>query len=468
MNADQPKYPEPSPTAAAATPGKSWQEGLAPSYITLFLSVVYFDRLAPQTLGVGGLGPSLLGALAGGVLCYALLYLPPASWGLGARQPLTGLLPHTFGRVGSRRVATPILALAQLGWFAIAIAYAADLSLRGLALLGILGPEDLEPAQLGGIRLGGGWAYLATTLIWMPTAGVLGPLLGHLVAAVLRAYVVAPAALLGLTMLWALGGLSGGVPPPRWDSPAAPLTMIQLVFGFFATFGAAAADWGAASRDRRDVRLGGAVGVALASTIIAAVALVTVAGTVGRIDPARRDPTALLYQATWTRGVGERAGGVLALVFTLALLGPACHAPTVAVRAITGAWPGLRRWAVGLAFAVLAWPLAAGGPALRLELMFGLLGALMAPLVGVLSADAFMSRGEWAGPRPGTHWPAVVGWVMGAVVGLIPYAGPWLGIDGLARVQPAAVLAYVTAFAAFRISGGLPPGPPDPAIDPGE
>jgi hypothetical protein len=41
--------------------------------------------------------------------------------------------------------------------------------------------------------------------------------------------------------------------------------MIQLVFGFFATAGAAAADWGAACRERtRRSAWGGLVGVAWA------------------------------------------------------------------------------------------------------------------------------------------------------------------------------------------------------------
>ena len=54
--------------------------------------------------------------------------------------------------------------------------------------------------------------------------------------------------------------------------------MIQLIFGFFATAGLAAADWGAVSRDASDIRLGGWVGVAFGSWLVATLALMTVAG----------------------------------------------------------------------------------------------------------------------------------------------------------------------------------------------
>ena len=57
--------------------------------------------------------------------------------------------------------------------------------------------------------------------------------------------------------------------------------MIELVFGFFATAGALAADWGAVNRTERDVRLGGWFGVVLASWTVATLALLTVAGALG-------------------------------------------------------------------------------------------------------------------------------------------------------------------------------------------
>jgi hypothetical protein len=40
----------------------------------------------------------------------------------------------------------------------------------------------------------------------------------------------------------------------------------------------------------------------------------------------------------------------------------------------------------------------------------------------------------------------MLAWLLGMCVGLLPYLGPSLGVSGLATVQPAAVLAFATAF----------------------
>src|SRR5205823_5280505 len=79
-------------------------------------------------------------------------------------------------------------------------------------------------------------------------------------------------------------------------------------------------------------------------------------------------------------------GGISMFLWALALLGPSCYAPTIGVRLLSDAIPGARRWLLGLLFAALAWPLAATGFALRLELVFGLIGALVAPMVGAMAA----------------------------------------------------------------------------------
>src|SRR5262245_61303400 len=93
---------------------RSWQKGLGPNYIVIFLWVVYFDQLATRTLPIGGLGPSLLGAVAGGLICYGLLYLVPATWGLKARRPLAELGASTFGEAGAALVPGLLMGIAQV------------------------------------------------------------------------------------------------------------------------------------------------------------------------------------------------------------------------------------------------------------------------------------------------------------------------------------------------------------------
>ena len=54
--------------------------------------------------------------------------------------------------------------------------------------------------------------------------------------------------------------------------------LIQIVTGFFATAGAAGADFGMENRDARDVRLGGLAGIGLAILFAGGFTLISMAG----------------------------------------------------------------------------------------------------------------------------------------------------------------------------------------------
>src|SRR5215472_16672021 len=88
---------------------QAWFTSTAPKYIGLFLWVVYFDQLPRATLAVGGLLPSVLGALAAGVLCYLLLYAPPALWGFRTGMPLSTLGTSTFSVTGATWLTSVLL-----------------------------------------------------------------------------------------------------------------------------------------------------------------------------------------------------------------------------------------------------------------------------------------------------------------------------------------------------------------------
>jgi len=66
--------------------------------------------------------------------------------------------------------------------------------------------------------------------------------------------------------------------PPEPNSFVAFTMLIQIVIGFFATAGAAGADFGMNSRNARDVRLGGLTGIALAAVYAGCLPLLSVAG----------------------------------------------------------------------------------------------------------------------------------------------------------------------------------------------
>src|SRR5262249_32305979 len=72
-----------------------------------------------------------------------------------------------------------------------------------------------------------------------------------------------------------------GIPrhiPTQPNSFVAFTMLVQIVIGFFATAGAAGADFGMNNRNERDVRLGGLTGIALAVLYAAGLPLLSVAG----------------------------------------------------------------------------------------------------------------------------------------------------------------------------------------------
>jgi len=88
------------------------------------------------------------------------------------------------------------------------------------------------------------------------------------------------------------------------------------------------------------------------------------------------------------------------------------------------------------------------------------LGAAFAPVVGAMAADYVRQKGRWGGPRRGTNFAGMVAWAIGLAVGLAPWIGPALGNDRLARLQPAAVLAFLAAFVSYAALAAIGLEPP--------
>jgi purine-cytosine permease-like protein len=98
-----------------------------------------------------------------------------------------------------------------------------------------------------------------------------------------------------------------------------------------------------------------------------------------------------------------------------------------------------------------AWILIASGFAWRLETIFSLMGAALAPLVAALAADSLGHRGGWRGPRRGVNAPGLIAWATGLAVGLVPVVAAATGWAAGTRFQPAAVFAYITAFVTYFV-----------------
>ncbi|MBV8556886.1 MAG: hypothetical protein JO116_15090 [Planctomycetaceae bacterium] len=447
---------------------RGWLRSVAPNYIGLFFWVVYFDQLGRQALSSGGLGWSILGAMTAGLLCYQFLYYVPAMWGMRTGRPLIVVAASTFGATGSAWIAGVAIGLAQVVWFAAGASYATDLTLEGFIAFRLLDPRLLDPVSLDGITLMSP-VFLVTSLPWCVVTAIAGRYLVRVIAALMSVLVVFPALMLGLAALMTVGGV-GDFRPPGADPAAGPgdpgslrafALIIQMIFGFFATAGLMAADWGAVSRDSSDIRLGGWVGVTFASWIVATLALMTVAGALGGLKglPALvRGPglDAFTFRAALSRGIGGTPAGLMFLIFGLASLAPTVFAAHLFGQRFAAAWPGLSptRWTfLGTA---AAWALLiATGWASRLESIFSILGAVFAPTAGAMAADYVRARGAWPGPRRGVNPAGLVAWAVGMAVGLVPAIAEATGWDRGTQFQPAAVHGFMAGFLVYTILAKL-------------
>ena len=216
--------------------------------------------------------------------------------------------------------------------------------------------------------------------------------------------------------------------------------LIQIIIGFFATAGAAGADFGMNSRNEKDVRMGGLTGITLAIVFAAGLPLLSVAGA------------STLYKLP---GLGyddviRSIGGLLATamfgLFTLASVAPACFCAFIAGNSFSTMIPGVPRISSTMAGVTVSIVLAVTGVAQNLIGFFTIVGASFGPICGAMAADYLLSGKRWAGPRQGVNWAGYLAWALGFVVGILPLS------DSLKTyVQPAVLYSFVTGFVVYAV-----------------
>lgn len=438
---------------------KGWQSALAPQFIALFLWVAFFDQIPLEATAPGGVGWPVLGSAVAGLLCYALLYRSPALWGAATGRPLSVVATSTFGVRGATWVPGLLQAICAVVWLSVATHYATSLCLRGLERIQLLDPRYLQPLNAGRGATPG-LLYLITALFWCYAAAFVGRYLVRVIAALMNVFPILPALLMGVSTLLALNALRVPDPAAGFRSnpaagmnagPTAALVVVHMVFGFFATSGLSAADWGAAVRGEKDVRIGGWVGVALASWVVSTLAILTAAGAAAKVGAS----AAMRYTSALEILARSKPAGVMLLTFGLAALAPACYAAFVFSVRLHEIWPRVRRTHWTVLGSGAAWLILSAGLVVRTLDVFTVVGGVVAPAAGALSADYVRSRGVWPGPRVGYNLPGLVAWFVGSLVGLAPLLGSMLGVVRLTNLQPAAVLAYLTAFVVYLAAAGL-------------
>jgi cytosine permease len=254
-----------------------WYSSTFPTYAGVFLWVGFYLQLSGPTLGNASIGVCLLGLLVAGLLCFGLYYYVPAMLGMQTGRPLYVVGSSTFGTAGGYLIPGLLMGFLQIGWVAVIAAVAANFIMKGLnqtsrplfILIVVAWLVCLAWVAYKGIRYVG---RIAKIMNWVPFIMIL------------------------VVFWWNKGGISG-YRPPRHEPLTGFLNVLLITIGYFATAGAAGADFGMNNRDRRDIFLGGAAGIVGGAVIAGGMAVLAVAA----ISAGRRElpttTTALLSPA---------------------------------------------------------------------------------------------------------------------------------------------------------------------------
>jgi len=436
-----------------------WYKSTAPAYAGIFLWIVFYMEIANGTLSQAGLGLSLLGLVIAALICHFLFYLVPGLYGMKTGYPLYVVGSSTYGTAGGFLMPGLLMGLLQFGWLAVNTAVSTDFILQAF---GRAPAMDAEGVFHGGV------AFTIVAILWAVLA-VFVAIKGIQYVGKVSTFLPIVPLLMILIVFFANVGSAGEYTPPEGARPVVGfMTIIAIVVGFFATAGAAGVDFGMGNRDKKDIQLGGLVGIALAIIVAGGLPLIAVAGAHGA-NPGMEKYT---FDAVISAQGGFLSKIMFAL-FAIASFAPACFCTFIAGNSIGTMFPKLNKVItvpIGAAVAVL---LAVTGKALNLIGVFNIIGASFGPICGSMAADYLLSGCKWSGPRKGINLAGYIAWAVGFIVAILPT----INAETFGFISPAPVIAFVIGFVLYYVlsKAGLEPpvvemaaAPAKPADEPGE
>jgi cytosine permease len=413
-----------------------WYVNTAPSYAGIFLWVVFYMEIARGTIDRAGLGSCLIALAVAGVLSYALFYRVPAMLGMQTGYPLYVVGSSTFGARGGYLMPGLLMGLLQICWFSVGTFVSTNFILSGFG-------SEAAPGSLPFALVAIAWGYT------MAYVGVMG--LRYVARFALYLNLI-PFLMILFVFLRTAGGVLEYVPPE--PAPFVGLTLlVQIVIGFFATAGAAGADFGMNNRNERDVAMGGKVGIALAILYAGGLPLLSVAGaqTLYGIED-------FTYDAV-LRGMGGFLATAMFFLFAIASIPPACFCAFIAGNSFSTMIPGVPRMASTMVGVTVALVLAITGAAANLIGLFTIVGASFGPICGAMAADYLLSGKKWSGPREGINLAGYAAWAVGFVIGILPFLP--ISDDVKPYLQPAALYSFFAGFLVYAAlaKAGLEPKP---------
>jgi cytosine permease len=415
-----------------------WHSSTFPTYFGIFLWVGFYLKIAEPTIGFAGVGISLLGLLVAGLICFALYYWAPAMLGMQSGRPLYVVGTSTFGTSGGYLIPGLMMGFLQIGWVAVVGAVSADFIMKGFSLTSRT-------------------IYCVLVVVWIYSLGWVAIKGIHHVARVAKFLNWVPLVMI-LIVFWANRDGISNYHPPHEQLLTGFLNMFSIVIGYFATAGAAGADFGMNNRNRKDILLGGSLGIVGGAIIAGGLPLLSVAGYLGRgIGPASYDYTAAISS------VGTLAP-VMFFLFAIASMVPTCFSSFIASNSFSTMLPKIPRMVSTLIALTISVLLAATGVANNLVGFFSLVAASFGPICGAMAADYLLAGRRWSGPRLGINWAGYIAWFVGFIVG-IPQHIPGLPAFFLKADNPASLYSFFVGFIIYLVlaKAGMRP----PVVDAG-
>lgn len=410
-----------------------WYINTAPSYAGVFLWVAFYVSIAKDTIPLAPIGVCISAIAVAALLSYGLYYLAPAMLGMKTGFPLYVVGSSTFGTKGGYVMPGLLMGVLQIGWFGVGTYYSTRFILNAFGLTD--GPGTVAFSVVGIL-----WGYV------MAYIGVMG----IQYVAKMALYLNIIPFLMILVVFWQTREGIGAYTPAAPNPSLGFALLIQIIIGFFATAGAAGADFGMNARNEKDVRMGGLIGIAVASMFAAALPLMSVAGA-----KALHPEMAGLGYDDVIKVIGGWMASAMFFLFTIASIPPACFCAFIAGNSFSTMLPGVKRISSTMMGVTVAILLGITGVAANLSVVFGFVGASFGPICGAMTADYLLSGRKWAGPREGINWAGYLAWALGFMVGILP------NFTANPLAQPAAVYSYIVGAVVYAVlaKAGLEPKP---------
>jgi cytosine permease len=409
----------PNPTSNRAP----WYKNTAPTYAGIFLWIGFYRVIAVNTLDRAGVGLSLLALLVAGLISYALFYRIPGMLGMRTGFPLYVVGSSTFGTQGGYLMPGLLMGLLQVGWMSVNAFVATSFILAAFG-------SKAEPGSL---------LFAVVAAAWALVLGYVGAMGIQYVARFALYLNFVPLAMILIVFVRNASGVSQYV--PEHPSPYIGfMMMIQIVVGFFATAGAAGVDFGMNSRDEKDVRWGGLVGILLAVLVAGGLPLLSVAGAHALFGVQDYKFDSAIAQT------GSFAA-IAFFLFAVASIAPMCFSSFIAGNSLATMIPGVPRLTSTMVGSVVAAILAITGVAANLINLFTIIGASFGPICGAMAADYWLSGKKWAGPREGINFAGYGAWAVGFVIGILPFLP--IPEETKPYLQPAAVYSFIAGFVVY-------------------